>query len=245
MPRQETASTIINRVAVEVGLSSDSDPVGSSDQNFIQLTSLLNAAGMELLELHPWQVLRNVTTFTTDADVDTGVYDLADDFGYIIPQTMWDRTNDVPVEGPMSAQDWAELDGLSTASSTIYAKFRLVDNKLELYPQPPPDALAIRYEYISRWWVQESGESAGNTDVVDANGDTILLDPLLVIKFLKVKWLEAKGFNASAARLEFENIFLSRTGRDESAGILNCGSGGRGVPLLNAWRNVGDTGYGS
>jgi hypothetical protein len=59
-----------------------------------------------------------------------------------------------------------------------------------------------------------------------------------------VKMLEAKGFDASAARLEFENMFDSRTGKDEGASILSAGRNSRGFPYLSPYGNTGDTGYG-
>ncbi len=244
MARQETANTIINRVALEVGLSPVSDPVADSDDAFIQLTGLLNAAGQELVELRPWQVLRNEFEFTTDSAADSGVYTLPADFSYMIPQAHWDQTSNVPIGGPLSAQSWAYMEGRGLASSTIYMNFRLAENKLEIYPQPPPDALAVRFEYISRYWVTESGQSAPNTDAVDAGTDTIVYEPILIQKFLKVKFLEAKGLDASAARLEFENMFLSRSGKDEGSPILSASRTRGRTPYLNSYNTL-DTGFGS
>jgi hypothetical protein len=64
------------------------------------------------------------------------------------------------------------------------------------------------------------------------------------LKFLKVKMLEAKGFDASSARLEFENIFDARTGQDEGASILSASNNSRGFPYLHPYYSTGDTGYG-
>ena len=244
MARQETANTLINRVAVEVGLSAVSDPVADADKAFTQLTGLLNAAGRELVELHEWQVLRQEYEFTTVAATDTGTYDLPADFSYMISQSGWDQTNNNAIGGPLSPQDWSYLEGRDFASSSIYASFRLAESKLEIYPQPPPDALAIRFEYISRYWVQQAGESSPNTDSVTVGTDVVLYEPILVEKFLKAKFLEAKGLPSQSARLEFETMFLSRTGKDRGAPVLNAGRG-HGFPYLSSYRSVGDTGYGA
>ena len=72
----------------------------------------------------------------------------------------------------------------------------------------------------------------------------VVFEPILVVKYHKVKFLEAKGFDASAARLELDTMFNARTGRDTGAPILNAAGGGGGYPYLNSFRNVGDTGYG-
>jgi len=243
MPRLSIANDIINRVAVEVAIPTDPDPVASGDPAMVQMAGLLNGAGQELVELHPWQALTKVFSLTT-SDTDSGTYDLPEDFNSMIDQTGWDKTNRVAIGGPLSAQDWSYLDGRDLVSQSIYASFRLVDNKFDLYPQPPPDGLEIRFEYLSRNWVQEAGSGIGK-DSVTAGSDIVLLDPLLVVKFLKVKFLQAKGFDYSAASVELDNVFNSRTGKDQGAAILSASSNSRGFPYLHPYYNTGDTGYGA
>jgi len=242
MPRFSTATSIINRTAVEVGLLPTPDPMSSADESFIQIRGLLNSAGAELVDLHPWQVLNRTFEFTT-ADGDTGTYELPDDFSYMIDQTGWDKSNRVAIGGPLSAQDWSYLDGRDLVSQSIYASFRLVDNKFDLYPQPPPIGLDIRFEYISRNWVVEQNGTTYK-DIADTTSDIVLYEPLLIIKFLKVKFLDAKGFDSSSARQEFETMFGSRTGKDEGAAILSASNNSRGFPYLHPYYNTGDTGFG-
>jgi hypothetical protein len=242
MARQETAKTIINRAAVEVGLSSSTDPYSSQDAAFIQLTELLNVAGQELVELHPWQVLREEWEFTTDSGADTGIYTLPTDFSYMINQANWDQTNRFPIGGPLSAQGWSYLEGRDLATESIYVSMRLAENNLEIFPQPPPDALDLRFEYISRNWAKTSGGTG--IDYTTDSGDVVKYEPILIQKFLKVKFLDAKGMNSAAARIEFENIFTSRIGKDEGAPILNAGGRYPGYPYLSIF-NVNDTGFGT
>lgn len=254
MARQETANTLINRAALELGVGTDSDPVASSHEAFVQLTGLLNAVGQELVELRAWQVLRQEIDFTVDSGSalvalgdgvtvgPNGVYTLPDNFGYMIDQTGWDRTNDNPMGGPSSAQIWTAKVA-SAVTSTIYIDFRIAENKLYCYPTPLADSLNVTFEYINRYWVQASGESAPNADVISAGSDTVLFEPIMVVKMLKVKFLEAKGMDASAARLELDTLYNARSGRDEGAGILSAG-GRRRYPFITAC-NAGDTGYGS
>ena len=241
MARQETAGTIINRCAMEMGLNQSVDPYSTTDEAFVQLTALLNTAGQELVEYYEWQSLRKVKEFTTTA-LDTGIYDLPDDFSYMINQSQWDETNGVPAGGPVSAQYWAYLSGSKTSGNSIYASFRLTDNKLYLWPQPPPVGVDIRYEYIGRNWA--TNEEGTGLDWTTASEDIVLLPPLMMRKFLKAKFLEAKGFPADGARLEFENVFNAIAGKDQAAPILNAGGGGGGIRLLSP-DNVSDSGYGS
>ena len=220
MARFQTANEVINKVALTVGLQQDNNPVSSPDEGFAQLRGLLDDAGQELVELHPWQTLRRPLSFTTKAG-DSGKYALPDDFSYMIDQTGWDRTNRVAIGGPLGAQDWAYLEGRDLVSQSIYASFRQVENELWLYPQPPPEGLEVSFEYISRNWLLES-DGQTYKDSVGDGADLVLFEPILIRRFLKCKFLEAKGMDVTAARIEFENMLGSRTGKDEGAPILNA-----------------------
>ena len=242
MARLSTANDILNRAAVELGLPKSNNPVGSQDETFVQLTELLDACGQEMVELHPWQVLVKEFQVTT-TDQDTGTYSLPDDFSYMIDQTGWERSQSVPIGGPLSAQDWTFLVGNDSVSQTIYASFRLVNNEFEIYPQPPPTDLDINFEYISRNWAARSGDMTTRFDYVDSGSNIILYEPILIIKFLKTKFLSAKGLDASAAALDFDTMFQSRIGKDVGASILSA-SRSAAFPYISPYRNTGDTNFG-
>jgi hypothetical protein len=240
MARQETAGTIINRVAVEIGLKPVSDPFSSQDEGFSQMVGLINSAGQELVELHDWEVLLMPFTQVT-SNLDSGIYPLPDDYDRFAGQTGWDQSNDVPVIGPLSPQDWAYLEGRDLASDSIYVSYRIYQNQFEVYPQPPPDGVNISFSYISRNWVLPGDQV--RTDTCTASGDTVLLDPLLVQKFLKFKYLTAKNLPSQAAALEFETVLQNRKGNSNGAPILSA-SRSRYYPYLDAFYNTSDTGYG-
>ena len=243
MPRFSTANDILNRAAVECGLLPDNNPVASTDESFLQLTQLLNGAGQELVELHPWQALIKSYQVTTLHD-DTGIYELPDDFGYMIDQTGWERTNTRPMGGPLTPQDWTYLKGRDLVSQSIYASFRIADNDLQIYPNDPVQpGLDINFEYISRNWIVESS-GVVYRDTVGASSDTVLFDANLIIKFLKAKFLEMKGFDSTMARNEFSMLFEARIGKDAGAPVLNASFNTRGEPYLNGYYSVPDTGYG-
>ena len=242
MPRYAIANDVINSVALEIGLNPEVDPYGSNDDSFVQLRGLLNAAGQELVEYWPWQFLKSVYEFTTSLP-NNGEYDLPDDFCYMIDQTGWDRSNNLPLGGPLSSQDWTCLLGRDLATSTIYASFRQWDGKLQLFPIPAPDGLDISFEYVSRNWVGVTGSAEFTKDAAEQGTDIIAYEPILIKKFLKAKFLEAKGFDSSGAKMDFENMFNSRTGKDTGAPILSA-SNRSAFPYLDVYRNVGDSGYG-
>lgn len=245
MARFDTAGTIINAVAAETGLVPVSDPFLSTDPAFVQLCALLGTAGKEMLTLFQWNKFVKVYSITTVVPPDTGNYDLPADFAWMIDQTGWTPTNagnGLPLGGPLSEQDWAYLVNTNLAASTIYVSFKMAQGQIQVLPQPPPTGIVIRFEYISRWWVAAPATTTGTKEAPTASGDVILYEPILMIKFLKLRFLEAKGFDTTAATGQFLNMFQSWTGKDASAPILNTARM-RFFPYLG-YRNVPETNYG-
>ncbi len=238
-----SATDILNRVAVEVGLVPVADPFSTPDENFVQLLYLMNSAGEDLAITHDWNFL--VREANIDSDLDpSGEYTLPDDFLYITNQTAWERNNRVPVQ-LLSAQEWQYLEGRQFATDTIYAKFRLQQGKFTIYPQPVPAGLNIFYEYSSKNWVASGTEPGVFKDGVTVGTDVPLYDRTLMIKALKVKWLEAKGFDSTKAQDDLNSIFNLLIGHDKGAPTLNAGYGTRGYPYLDIYRNTPDTNFGS
>ena len=238
-----TATEILNRVAVEIGLDPVQDPWNTTDKTFRQMTYLLNVAGEELSQLFPWAFLVKEHSFTT-ADTDSGDYDLPDDFLYMINQTGWERSQNVPLGGPVSPQEWQYLLGRDLVNTTIYASFRLNDGKFRIFPQPPPNGLNIYFEYCSRNWVLDSTTGTTYTDKVSLGADTPLFDRTLLSRMVKVKILEAKQMDTSKAQADLNQAFQMLTAHDKGAKVLNAGNRGRGIPLLNNWNNSPHSGYG-
>jgi hypothetical protein len=239
-----TANDILNRVAAEVGLATATDPWASGQQEFNQMAVLLNIAGEELSQLFQWEFLmKEHQIFTVPKD--SGDYPLPDDFLYMINQTGWERSENVPLSGPLSPQEWQYLLGRDLVSETIYASFRIQQGEFTIFPQPPPTGLDIHFEYISRNWVINSGYELGATqDRVKQGADTPLFDRTLISRALKVKFLEAKGLDSTKAQADLNQTFDLLTSHDKGAGIMSAGRNRRGFPYLNGFTSVPDSGYG-
>ena len=245
MARVETVQTIINRTAVEVGLSESPDPVGGTNETFIQLRGLLTSAGQELCDLNAWpELLRRYSVTKDKLSNVPGSYFLPDDFNYMVDQTGWDLTNNMPVAGPLSPQQWSFLKGTGTNQKTIYASFRQADGKIDLTPNPLPEGEEISFAYISRDWLLEETGSDIRLDSINANQNVCLFDPLLIIKFLKLKFLQAKGFDSAAAGMEFDTLLGSRIGKSTGAPILRAGGDYSGIRYITPYGNTRDSGYG-
>lgn len=238
-----TANAILNRVAVECGLDPAPDPYASSAKHFVQMRYLLQTAGEELAFLYDWEFLKEDFQVTTSS-LDTGEYALPSDFLSMLNQTGWDRTNNVPLIGPLSAQQWTYLKGRDLVGYTIYASFRISDGVFNLLPVPVPNDLDINFEYKSRNWVIDGDTPAVHKADVATGSDLPIFDRTLMSRYLKVKWLDSKGFDTTKAQDDVNMVFGLITGGDKGAPILNAGYNSRGMPYLDAFYNTPDTGYG-
>ena len=244
--RYITAQDIINRAAVECGLTPSPDVWASTDPAFVQLRNLLTTCGQDLCESYEWEILRRSHSITTVGATDTGAYDLPADFGRMINQTGWEETNRLPVTGPMTEQQWTYLKGRNLINSTIYISFKIHQDKYNVYPDDPvPDGLEITFSYISRNWVIPAAAAPDvYEDTVQANGDTVLFKPNMIVSYLRYKFLDAKGFDTGSAVGQFSKAYLQATGGNDGAPVLNAGRGLSGIPLLD-YRNIPITNYGS
>lgn len=244
MPGFKTAQQVINQVANEVGLAAPPtfDPTVSADPAFVQLTALCTSAGQELYGMHEWQTLQKTFQITTHA-IDTGIYPLPPDFGYIIDQTGWNPTNRLPLGGPLTPQNWEYIVRSGLGTNTVYVSFKISQNQFQTLPVPPQEGGIITFEYISRWWVAVTGApTTPAQDSVLLATDVLLFEPILIEKFLKLRFLEAKGFDTTAAAQQFMNTFNQYTGKDVASQTLNMARM-RVFPYLG-WRNIPETNYG-
>jgi hypothetical protein len=244
MPRFDTAANIVNAAANECGLvaASGFNPFTSVDPAFVQLCALLTSAGRELYGMHEWNML-NKTFSLTMHSVDSGLYPLPADFGYMIDQTGWNPTNRLPLGGPLTPQNWEYLVSTGLAKSTIYVSFKINQGQFQVLPQPPQEGSVVTFEYVSRYWVAVTGApTTPAQDQVLVATDVVLFEPILIVKMLKLRFLEAKGFDTNAAANQFINVFNQYTDKDVSAQTLNMARN-RVFPYLG-WRNIPETNYG-
>ena len=238
----KTAGEVLQDAAVELGLAEPSNPFASTDASIRQLVRLLKSAGAELVRRHNWSHLQQAVSITTSAGVST--YEMPVDFNRHIDQTQWNRTTQFPLGGPISPQGWQLLKAVD-AAATIAPFFRPVGRRIQFYPTPTAEEDVV-LEYISNYWVQvELGGDIPDADQPTASDNILWFDAHLLTRALKVKWQEAKGFDSTAARNDYEVALSSVISGDGAAPVLRLDQ-----QPLGRWRsidalNLPDTGVGS
>ena len=230
---------VVQQASMEMGLSKPVDAVANSDLTVQQLVALLNRAGMEMSLGFPWQQLTKEWNLSL-VEGQSG-YSVPDDWNYFLDQTQWDRTNNWPLLGPKTAQEWQWLKGGFTPSGPRL-RYRVVGGKFDVFPSEGIGGLNIVMEYVSDAWLADSATANTFYSSIQADEDIVLFDPWVIVAFLKLKFWEAKGLDTTAYTKDFMGIWEARVSKNKGAPILSLAP----MPsshLLNMG-NVPDTGYG-
>lgn len=219
---------IVKAAVLEMGLAAPVTVVGNPDGQTLQMMALANRVGTELAQQdHGWEALRGEQLITMVPGTDT--YAFPADFGYYMPETMWNRGARWPVAGPVSASGW-QLIKSGLWPSGFYSRFRVMDGAIVFDPVPTA-AGTIAIEYMSNAWCQ----SATGTRQIEFLADTdipVIPDDLLVLG-LKWQFKAAKGFDFSVEKMAFDTACARLQPRDFVPETVNMRGGGLGVGFLN------------
>jgi hypothetical protein len=239
-----TYGLAIQQICRLVGHPIPADPAGSTDAAVQQMGAAINFALSELLTMHEWQDLTVKATLPIVSDfagqTEKG-FDLPDDFYRFIDQTQWGSSSMLPAGGPVSNQSWmAYIIQSFSPQMTLFWQMR----GDQLWILNPPDvSVNFEYMYLSDAQVIDESDPTLFKNVAATNGDTFKLDSFIIMLLGRARYLEWKGFDASAAVRDFLAMFNSRVGQD-GAPILSLNRG-TGLRLIDPWGSLPNTGYGS
>ncbi len=240
-----TLGTIVQNVAQLVSFPAPADPAGDSDPAVVQMVQSVNLAGIDLLGMADWQELTKTHTLSIQAStpgIKEQAFTLPEDFYEFLDQTQWNSTMQWPAIGPVSPQAWQELLVRQTLP-TLSFYWQIRGNQIYILA-PPTAAQDLTFFYQSFAWVRDADNATLYKNRANKNGDTVLLDSHLVTQLARVKWLEMKGLDSSAAMRDFQVNFENRKGNEKGAVVLNMAASRR-YPYINAVYNLPDTGYGN
>ena len=237
MAQPQTALWIIQQAMTELGLEAPTAALANGDNTVQQFVALLNSAGQEMVLGYPWEQLTKEWVFTTVADKDE--YALPADWSYFLDQTQWDRTNHWPLLGPKTAQEWQWLKG-GLLSSGPRLRYRLRSGKFILFPKPTSTASpwTLAMEYVADTWLENATTQGVYYSQIQADNDICLLDPWVLVKFIKLKFREAKGLDATSFSRDFITIWETRIGKNKGAPVLTLAP--RPRTLLIGINNIPD-----
>jgi hypothetical protein len=197
---------LIQRVCKRIGISVPNAAYTSSDLQVQQLVELANEEGQEQASRYQWQALQREATFTTVvAELQTSLAAITTGFGWIVNDTVWNRTLRRPVYGPDSLQDWQQQKAIQIAGP--FNRYRIIANNIRFYPVPAAGQDCY-FEYITNQWT-----AAGGTEY-QSDTDTSLLDDTTMILGTIWRWKQAKGMTYAEDFAKYERRIAELLQRD-------------------------------
>lgn len=204
--------TIVQNFCKRTGLASPGTVVGNTDQIVIQVLGLLEEAGIQLRERGTWQSLVNEATHTTVAAESQGAITTiaSNGFNWILWETLYDRTNQLPLVGPASANLWQFYKAIAVTGPRY--TFRVRGGNFIVQPTPTAgDTWA--FEYVSKNWITNSA-GASPKEYFTADDDLILLPEEVLIAELRWRWKKEKGQAYAEDFNSCEAMISAALGRD-------------------------------
>ena len=218
-----TILSVAQDAATKIGVPSPSALITSNDPDAKLIKTLISTICKELGRRHDWQELTREATFTTVATESQGTLaSIASDLDRIIPNTAWDRTQNRPLGGPLTAKEWQQLKSSNVAGP--YNDMRIIGKELKLIPAPSAGN-TVAFEYIT----SNIGENSGGTElsVFTADTDVPLLDEYLMMLFVVWQYKRTKGQDYREDFQIAEIEFANRTAATSPRRTLDLGRSSR------------------
>ena len=199
--------TTVQRFCRRTNITVPTTVIDATDAQIIQIYALLEEEGNDLSGRGNWEILTREALHTTIAQESQGdIADIADEgFRYIKNDTIWDRTENLPViviDGP----DWQAEKGFATTSPRYRARVR----GGELIVTPTPVAgNTWAFEYVTWNWI-----NGGAKQYFTADTDRIDLPEPIVMMGLRWRWKKEKGFEYAEDFRTYEKLVNDALSRD-------------------------------
>jgi len=213
-----TCLSIVQSICGRLSLDVPNQAVGNTDKQIINILALLNEEGQELAARHEWTALQTEATYTTLAQEDQGLMEtIAPGLGYIINDTIWNRSLRRPVYGPKTPQGWQQNKAF--AINGPWSNFRVQGGHLRMYPTPAAGQTCV-FEYTTRNWCTSADGATGYEEF--ANDTNIpRLEWILLTLGTIWRWKKLKGFEYAEDFNTYERRVMDAMGKDGSKDWLN------------------------
>lgn len=217
-----TLLQLLKEFCARRGLPMPTVVVGSGDDQLLQLMGLLNEVLEDLTTRYVGTALKKSATWDLIADENQGELETLCPYGFkwVINGTFWDRTQRLPVLGPVSEQDWAAIK--ATPAVGVWLQYRMMGGNLLLNGSLiAGHKLAL--EYASDWSIKANDGSF--KQYFSADSDVSLFPSTLLLAGLNWKWRLEKGFKYAEQFRTYEAQVSDFNGHDGTRKPLSMDGG--------------------
>lgn len=204
--------TIIQEFCGRTGVPKPSTVMASiADTQILQLVSLLQEEGTDLSKRGDWEGLTVEATHTTTAAEDQGALTsiATNGFRYIKNQTLWDRTDRLPIP-LIGSTDWQRMKAIVNTGPRY--RYRIRQGHLLMTPTPAASH-SLAFEYLSKNWILGADGTTYKT-AFTLDTDTVLLPEDLMLQGLRWRWKREKGMDYAEDFRTYESQIKQDLGRD-------------------------------
>ena len=217
--------TIVQNFCRRTGvIDAPSAVMSSTDRDVIQIRALLEEEGNDLSARGVWSGLTREALHTTLALEDQGaIADIADGgFSYIKNQTIWDRTDRLPVLGPESDVQWQTMKAIVVNEPRYW--FRIRGNHMLVNPVPAAGH-EWAFEYASKYWIL-GADGTTYKEFFTADDDVGVIPESLMLMGLRWRWKKEKGLDYAEDFRTYEIQVKNALGSDGGKPMLHMDSQG-------------------
>lgn len=221
---------IVKAVALKVGVTVPIAAAASADQNIQQIIGFANEAGQETAARFGWQELTKEATFTTVASESQGTIQAKTgaDFGWVLNETMWDRSTKRPVFGPKVPAEWQQLKAQFVNGP--WTQYRIRGNQVLFIPVPSVGD-AIYFEWVSKYWATTAASAVGTQTSLALDTDITIIEERLITLDTIWRYKQTKRLAYDEDFDKAEAAIADAMGRNASKPTLNlAGSQGDFTP---------------
>lgn len=186
-----TLLSTVQQVARRLGQPVPDVVFAATDPQVLQFMALLEEGLDDLSGRGKWERLVNEATLVTVATESQGTLAsiATNGFRWMLMETLWDRTNKLPLVGPMDSQDWQALKAIQVTGPRY--TFRIRGGELLVTPVPTA-GYTWAFEYISENTIRAASAGAYKKRFT-VDTDEILLPDQVVQMDLRWRWKKEKG----------------------------------------------------
>lgn len=226
--------TIVQGAFARLNLNVPSAVVANTTKEVVEMYNLAKEEGKALARRATWKALQAEKTFTTTvAAAQTSA--LPSDFDWMLPDTMFNRTKNRRVDGPIEADEWQLIQ--SSLVTRVFPAFRIRGTSLLLTPSPTVTTDTIAYEYMTKNWCTTSGGTGQATWAADS--DLAVLDDEFHTLGIMWRFLKMRGLDYGDHFAAYEHEVKQAMARDGARPRLNLNgvpARGRGRSEATDWR---------
>lgn len=238
-----TLLELVTEFCRRTGLAIPASVYGNLDTQVAQIYALLQEGCNAMQKRGAWQALTMECTFSTVADEDQG--DILGTglgsgptalvgFDWLLPRTLWDRTQMIPLVGPTTPREWQMYKAIVITGPQY--SFRLRGNHFLVTPAPPA-AHTWAFEYISKYWVLDT-DGTTQKQSFTADTDTVLFPDEVVLADLRWRWKLEKGLAYDEFFNAAEAMIVDAVGREPHK-VISMDNRGNRDPRPGIWVPAG------